>query len=217
MKANFSLKTTRCAARQTVICIWLWILAVRLPVSVMGQANYATPYTFTTFAGEVENPGTNEETGVIGFYQPSGVAVDSAGNVYVADTLNCTIRKRFLASSVPAPILRVPSLNDGQFGFGITGLSGLAVDIESSADMFHWEAVGTYVLIGGSNCFVSSTTSNGTQFYRAHVRWQASFTPSCLLKNLWELDSLCPTPLCRVGGMLKYNNNLGGNAGRGEL
>src|SRR5437899_7916329 len=48
----------------------------------------------TTFAGTALASGTND--GPISsarFYQPDGVAEDSAGNLYVADTSNHTIRK----------------------------------------------------------------------------------------------------------------------------
>jgi streptogramin lyase len=48
----------------------------------------------TTFAGSALNPGSANGTGSAArFNYPSGVAVDSAGNVYVADTANHTIRK----------------------------------------------------------------------------------------------------------------------------
>ena len=98
-----------------------------------------------------------------------GVAVDSAGNVYVADTYNNTIRKGFPASSA-APMLQPPSLSAGQFGFGITGLTNLAVNIESSADLLNWQVIGTCSLGGGSNTFVSTNSSQAAQFYRIQVR-----------------------------------------------
>jgi hypothetical protein len=52
----------------------------------------------TTLAGLAGSPGTNDGTGSAARFGsanggPCGVAVDSAGNVYVADTYNSTIRK----------------------------------------------------------------------------------------------------------------------------
>ena len=48
----------------------------------------------TTLAGLAGSSGSADGTGSAArFYHPSGVAVDSAGNVYVADCGNHTIRK----------------------------------------------------------------------------------------------------------------------------
>jgi sugar lactone lactonase YvrE len=48
----------------------------------------------STLAGSAGNPGNADGTGpTVQFSQPEGVAVDSSGNVYVADTWNHTIRK----------------------------------------------------------------------------------------------------------------------------
>jgi hypothetical protein len=57
------------------------------------QSNNAAAYTWTTFAGY---PGTGSADGIgsaAEFNNPTGIAVDSAGNVYVADTYNYTIRR----------------------------------------------------------------------------------------------------------------------------
>ena len=53
-----------------------------------------TPYTFTTIAGRGGGAGSADGIGSAArFAEPCGVAVDSASNVYVADTGNHTIRK----------------------------------------------------------------------------------------------------------------------------
>ena len=130
-----------------------------------------TNWVVTTLAGlagyiaEIDGTGSAAR-----FNGQAGVAVDSAGNLYVADWGNFTIREGFPASSVPAPILQSPSLSSGQFGFAITGLPGLAVNIESSGDLTQWEVVGTCLLEGGTNSFINPNASLGSQFYRAQVR-----------------------------------------------
>jgi len=124
-------------------------------------------------SGNPLHPGSADGTGSAArFNEQVGVAVDSAGNLYVADWLNYTIRKGFPASSVPPPILQPPSLSASQFGFGITGLPNLAVNIESSTNLSQWGLVSAgLVLTGGTNYYsVSPNPSLGAQFYRAHMR-----------------------------------------------
>jgi sugar lactone lactonase YvrE len=60
-----------------------------------GQSIYSTPYTFVAIAGVADgNVGSNNGTNNgARFNFPEDVAVDSAGNLYVADTFNDTIRK----------------------------------------------------------------------------------------------------------------------------
>ncbi|MGA2867171.1 MAG: hypothetical protein ABSF95_22060 [Verrucomicrobiota bacterium] len=69
------------------------LLLAALAMAAATRAS-AQEYTFTTLAGPDESPGAIDGPGgAARFYSPSGVAVDSAGNVYVADRNNSTIRK----------------------------------------------------------------------------------------------------------------------------
>ncbi len=65
-----------------------------LPLAALGQANYATPYTFITLAGRAGTSGSADGTGsAVRFNAPGGAKLDSTGNLYVADSGNHTIRK----------------------------------------------------------------------------------------------------------------------------
>lgn len=125
----------------------------------------------TTLAGVANTTGSSDGTGTNAlFYQSYGIAVDSAGNLYVADQFNSTIRKGFPASSVPGPVLQSIKQNGGFLDFAITGLPNLLLDIQSSSDLSHWQTIDTYSLIGGSNYFARPLPIQGPQFYRARVR-----------------------------------------------
>jgi sugar lactone lactonase YvrE len=56
------------------------------------QVDYATPYAFTTLAGTPPIAGSDGAGAAAQFNGPSGVATDSNGNIYVADTGDDTIR-----------------------------------------------------------------------------------------------------------------------------
>ena len=69
------------------------LLLAALYVPLRAQSDYATPYTFTLFAGS-GGIGTTDGTGNgAKFDQPDGLALDSNGNLWVADKNNQTIRE----------------------------------------------------------------------------------------------------------------------------
>jgi hypothetical protein len=109
----------------------------------------------TTLAGSAGNTGTNDGTGTNAlFNQPSNVTLDSAGNIYVADTFNHTIRK-----ITPAGVVSTLAGVGGTYGFkngtGSGALfnqpNGVAMDISNSF---------LYVADGENNC-IRKVTTNG--------------------------------------------------------
>lgn len=75
----------------------------------------------TTLAGMADSIGSADGTGAAArFNGPQGVAVDGAGNLYVADTDNSTIRKIGLANAAVTTIVGVA----GQAGVRLGTLPG---------------------------------------------------------------------------------------------
>ena len=83
-----------------LLAVALLTLAVAVP-QACAQPTYRTPYAFSNYAGMPGTAGSTDGNGSDAlFYDPAGVAVDSAGNLYVTDDDNCTIRKIDTAGNV---------------------------------------------------------------------------------------------------------------------
>ena len=123
---------TPCAATRRIVDHWPGCLALFVCLAPPLHAQAETPpYTFTTLAGlaskgHLDGAGLNAQ-----FDDPEGVTVDHAGNIYVADTLNSTIRKVDPAGTVTtlAGLAQIRGAADGvgpdaRFDFP----KGIAVD-----------------------------------------------------------------------------------------
>jgi sugar lactone lactonase YvrE len=98
--------------------------------------------TVSTFAGMVGHTGSDNGPGSNArFYRPQGITVDSAGNIYVADTDNNTIRK-----ITPAGVVNTMAGADGQ--------SGNADGTGSNARFDHPQAI---TVDGRGNLYVADT------------------------------------------------------------
>jgi hypothetical protein len=94
------------------------------------------------------------------------LAVDGAGNIYVADFYFSTIRKGF-----PAPIVLNSGFTGDQFRFDLIGPMGHLVVIDSSTDLVNWLPTWTNILDAGALSFSDPTSGiSSNRFYRAQVR-----------------------------------------------
>jgi hypothetical protein len=99
----------------------------------------------TTLAGLAGTTGSSDGTGSHAlFWHPSGVAVDSSGNVYVADQANCTIRKVTAAGAVTTLA-------------GSAGKSGSADGTGAAAQFSQPTSV---AVDGAGNVYVADTDNN---------------------------------------------------------
>jgi sugar lactone lactonase YvrE len=108
------------------------------------------------------------------FDSPFGVAVDSAGNVYVED-IN-TIRK---GSPVPMGFLLFGprmGFNGGPFGLFLTGPAGQSVVVEVSTDLVNWLPLWTNTFAGALNFVDSQSGAYSNRFYRALMPQPAAGT-----------------------------------------
>jgi sugar lactone lactonase YvrE len=101
--------------------------------------------TVSTHAGTLGTAGSNDgSTGTALFNGPSGVAIDSSNNLYIADTLNNTIRKISAAGTVTT----------------FAGLAGRTSSVDGSATAARFEDPYAVAVDGSGNLFVADATDH---------------------------------------------------------
>ena len=113
--------------------------------------------------------GYSDGTGELArFWNPTGIAADNLGNIYVADTGNNVIRKG-------SPALRIGlnavdlGLQSGQFAFEFGGPQGRVAVVEMSRDMLTWQPVWTNTM-ASSQRFVDRLAGGfERKFYRVRL------------------------------------------------
>ena len=123
----------------------------------------------TTLAGRAAQSGTNDGTGSAArFNNPGGVAVDSAGNVFVADTDNDTIREVTSAGMVTT-IGGLAGVSGGVDGIGSSAIfaspSGIALDSAGTlyvADPDNNRVIKGTLSVGNTNAAVTLTDLSQT-------------------------------------------------------
>lgn len=123
----------------------------------------------TTIAGQAGSNGNSDGSGTAAlFNQPAGIAVDGAGNAYVADTNNNTIRKVVIASGAVTTLAGQAGIIGSADGTGtaasFSGPSGIVVD-----------ATGDLYVSDTLNDTIRKITSSGVVTTVAGTSGSASF------------------------------------------
>lgn len=120
----------------------------------------------TTVAGAVGTPGSADGDGVVArFNSPAGVAVNGSGRLYVADTLNHTIRIQCECKPAGVKI-------DMYAGLTIMGSIGCRyrVDyttlLDANPNLTVWTMLTTVTLTSSPFLYVDSSPASGNRFYR---------------------------------------------------
>jgi streptogramin lyase len=133
--------------------------------SIRKLSPIGTNWVVTTLGGAAGFWGSADGRGSAArFSNPTGLAVDSSGNVYVADHYLNTIRKGYAP-----PTIRNSGFNAGQFAFNITGPPGQLV-VEASPDLVSWLPISTNTFTGTLNFSDPQGAGSAHRFYRAQVR-----------------------------------------------
>ena len=130
-------------------------------------APIGTNWVVTTLAGGYNGPdgtsGTNDGTGPDAqFNSPYGIAVDAAGNLYVADTGNSTIREGYLATA--APNLAI-SLSAGNVMISWPG-SGFTLQTNADLTTTNWGSYSGLITSGSGTNSVTLSPLGGALFFR---------------------------------------------------
>ncbi len=164
-----------------------------LTLSVAAQS-YVTPYTISTWAGSSPVGSADGVGSDARFNNPSGVALDGAGNVYVADAYNDTIRK-VTPDGVVTTLAGLASVEGSADGTGSTARFALpqGVAVDSAGNLYVADSTIRKVTPTGTNWVVTTLaggipgSADGT---RSHARFSApSGVAVDSAANIYVVDS----------------------------
>src|SRR5439155_1336119 len=121
------------------LLVFVLALGSLIALGARAQSNYPAPYYFNTFAGNAY--GGNGTGSQAIFNYPGATAVDGAGNVYVADTYNYTVRK-----ITPAGVVTT-----------IAGAAGVFGSADGSGSAARFSAPAGIAVDSAGNLYVADT------------------------------------------------------------
>ena len=159
-------------ARSKVIFRFCLSVFTLLVAGCAGGGGTAPVPVLALFAGDMRGAGAVDGTGAASFNGPLSVATDSAGNVYVFDAFNETIRK-----ITPAGVVTTLA--------GTAGVAG-STDGTGAAARFRFpiavttDSTGNVYVADWGNSTIRKITPAGMVSTVVGVAGQASFVPSAL-------------------------------------
>jgi len=163
----------------------------------------------TTLAGTPGTPGSANGTPG-SFDQPIGITLDSSGVIYVADTINCTIRAIVISNSTPV----------------VSTLAGLALNPGNAigtGNQARFNGPGGIVSDGGANLYVADTGNNAIRkVTTSGVVTNFSGTPSPTGAGALDAPGLSaqynqPTGLALLGASTLYVADAANNVVRAVI
>jgi streptogramin lyase len=132
-----------------------------------------TNWVVVTIGGVADGYGNQDGlTGVARFYRPQGIIVDSAGNLYVADTYNSIIRKGAPVSAVAQPFFQSVKLTNGTVAFTWSAVPGSMYQVQYNTNLAQTTWINLGRIVNATNAIMPGTDSlvPGLQrFYRIQL------------------------------------------------
>jgi sugar lactone lactonase YvrE len=124
-------------------------------------------WVVSTVGGRAGARGSDDGVGASArFYWPWGIVLDQAGNLFVADSYNNTIRKGTLPS-IPLPTLQILlSANQIVLSWSITASNYVLETTPTLGSGASWAGLTNGVVVSDSNYFLTNEVGAGSAFYR---------------------------------------------------
>jgi streptogramin lyase len=135
-------------------------------------APVGTNWVVSAFGGQAGIPGSTNGTNTVAlFNQPQGIAVDNAGNIYVADAGNNAIRRgKILASSAaPPPSFQTILQSNGMVLFTWSAVTGRSYQVQFKTNLLQTNWINFGGILVATNISMTASDFTGPdrrRFYR---------------------------------------------------